>query len=130
MADQQGFYTAHIFCCTNERPKGHPRGCCLEKNAARLRAYMKKRAKVLGLKGVRVNMSGCLDRCELGPTMVIYPEGVWYNYRTEADIDEILETHVIGGGRVARLQLDDAQTELADAPNTASPIAESPAAAS
>ena len=60
---------------------------------------------VLGLRRVRINQSGCLNRCELGPTMVIYPEGVWYSYSCEADIDEILRCHVIGGGRVERLLL-------------------------
>ena len=71
---------------------------------------MKVRAKELGLKNVRVNASGCLDRCELGPTMVIYPEGVWYGYKDAADLDEILQTHLIEGGRVARLMLHPTMT--------------------
>lgn len=99
------FYRRHVFCCVNERPPGHPRGCCSEKGSVRLRNYMKARAKALGLDDVRVNASGCLDRCELGPTMVIYPEGVWYVYRTQEDVDEILRVHVIEGGRVKRLML-------------------------
>ena len=99
------FYKAHVFVCTNEREPGHPRGCCKEKGSEQFRAYMKKKAGEMGLKGVRVNVSACLDRCELGPTTVIYPEGVWYAYRAEADLDEILETHVKGGGRVHRLML-------------------------
>ncbi len=103
--DPPPFYRAHVFCCTNERPDGHPRGCCKNKDAEALRNYMKARAKALGLEGVRINIAGCLDRCELGPTMVIYPEGVWYHYRSTDDIDEILQTHVIEGGRVTRLQL-------------------------
>ena len=103
--DPAPYYRAHVFCCTNERPAGHPRGCCKDKDAEALRNYMKARAKALGLEGVRINIAGCLDRCELGPTMVIYPEGVWYHYRSSEDIDEILQTHVIEGGRVARLQL-------------------------
>lgn len=73
----------------------------------RLRDYMKAKAKALGLKRVRINASGCLDRCELGPTMVIYPEGVWYHCETRADVDEILQTHVVGGERVERLLLPD-----------------------
>lgn len=97
------FYRAHVFCCTNRRPAGHPRGCCAEKGAEELRDYMKGRAK--DLKGVRVNIAGCLDRCELGPCMVIYPEGVWYGYRNKADVDEILDTHMRKGGRVQRLML-------------------------
>ena len=100
------FYRVHVFCCTNERPEGHPRGCCKHKGSERLRDYMKARAKELGLKDVRINTSGCLDRCELGPSMVIYPEGVWYTVRTREDVDEILQTHLIGGGRVARLMMD------------------------
>jgi (2Fe-2S) ferredoxin len=57
------------------------------------------------LERVRINASGCLDRCELGPTMVIYPEGVWYHYESREDVDEILETHLVQGGRVERLVL-------------------------
>lgn len=99
------YYRAHVFCCTNERPAGHPRGCCKAKGAEKLRDYMKARAKELGLKDVRINTAGCLDRCELGPTMVIYPEGVWYRCRTPQDIDEVLKTHLIEGRRVERLML-------------------------
>jgi (2Fe-2S) ferredoxin len=105
------FFKAHVFCCTNTRPPGHPKGCCTEKDSEKLRNYMKARAKELGIADVRINAAGCLDRCELGPTMVIYPEGVWYTYRDTADIDEILQTHLIGGGRVARLMLQPSQTE-------------------
>jgi (2Fe-2S) ferredoxin len=103
--DPAAFYRCHVFCCMNERPEGHPRGCCKEKGSPRLRNYMKARAKELGLEGVRINQSGCLDRCELGPVMVIYPEGIWYRYDSFEDVDEILETHVRGGGRVERLML-------------------------
>lgn len=68
---------------------------------------MKVRAKELGLRDIRVNMAGCLDRCEFGPAMVIYPEGVWYSPRTKADVDEILQAHVVEGQRVPRLMLTD-----------------------
>jgi (2Fe-2S) ferredoxin len=66
---------------------------------------MKSRARDLGLKNVRINNAGCLDRCELGPTMVIYPEGVWYACATKEDVDEVLEKHLVQGGRVERLML-------------------------
>jgi (2Fe-2S) ferredoxin len=66
---------------------------------------MKDRAKALGLGPVRINGAQCLDRCEFGPVMVIYPEAVWYQYRTRADIDEILTTHLAAGKRVDRLML-------------------------
>lgn len=103
--DPPPYYRSHVFCCTNERPPGHKRGCCAAKGAVKLRDYMKARAKEMGLKDVRINSAGCLDRCELGPTVVIYPEGVWYRYDSPADVDEILTTHVRDGGRVERLML-------------------------
>ncbi len=68
---------------------------------------MKARAKELGLDDVRINSAGCLDRCELGPSIVIYPEGIWYHADTFADIDEILERHVIGGSHVERLMMPE-----------------------
>jgi (2Fe-2S) ferredoxin len=104
-SDPAPFYEAHVFCCTNERPAGHPRGCCKAKGSEKLRDYMKARAKEFGLSRVRINTSGCLDRCELGPTMVIYPEGVWYHVETREDVDEVLQRHLIEGGRVERLML-------------------------
>ena len=54
---------------------------------------------------MRANKSGCLDQCEHGPTVVVYPDAVWYGRVTEADIDEIIERHIIGGEPVARLRL-------------------------
>lgn len=106
------YYKAHIFCCNNERPAGHPRGCCKEKGSDQLRNYMKARVKELGVADTRVNVSGCLDRCELGPVLVIYPEGVWYTAHNTADIDEIIERHLIKGERVERLILTVDQKEL------------------
>lgn len=104
-ADPTLFYDCHVFCCTNVRPENHPRGSCARKNSVELRDYMKNKAKALGLKGVRINTAGCLDRCELGPTMVIYPGGIWYRYTSQADVDEILDVYVKQGGRVERLML-------------------------
>ena len=66
---------------------------------------MKMRAKELGLKNVRINSAGCMERCELGPSLVIYPEGVWYSPKSREDIDEILSAHMVAGGRVKRLML-------------------------
>ena len=99
------FYDVHVFCCVNERPPKHRRGCCSSKGSRQLCDYMCRRSMALGLQRVRINHAGCLNRCELGPTMVIYPEGVWYSYATEDDIDEILKRHVMRGGRVERLLL-------------------------
>ncbi len=104
-SDIELYYRAHVFCCTNQRPPGHKRGCCAEKGAERLRDYMKSRCKELGLPDVRINNAGCLDRCELGPCFVVYPEGVWYAPKNESDVDEIIATHLVKGDRVERLRL-------------------------
>jgi (2Fe-2S) ferredoxin len=105
MTNTQLYYQSHVFCCTNRRPDGHKDGCCASKDAESLRNHMKRRAKELGLADTRINSAGCLDRCARGPCLVIYPEGVWYAPKNEADIDEILITHVQQGSRVERLLL-------------------------
>lgn len=108
------YYQTHIFCCNNQRPAGHPRGCCKDKGADDLRNYLKVRMKEAGVKDARVNAAGCLDRCELGPVLVIYPEGIWYTFHTRADVDEIVDSHFGQGRPVARLLLDKNQKELRD----------------
>ncbi|MDH5489724.1 MAG: (2Fe-2S) ferredoxin domain-containing protein [Rhodospirillaceae bacterium] len=111
-ADKQNskelFFRAHVFCCTNQRPDGHVRGSCANKGSVKLRDYMKVRAKELGLGDVRINSAGCLDRCEEGPAIVIYPEGVWYSAKTREDIDEILQKHLVEGGRARNLLMTNA----------------------
>jgi (2Fe-2S) ferredoxin len=104
-SDPDLFFDAHLFVCTNRRPDGHVRGSCATMGSEKLRDYMKARAKEMGLPRLRVNTAGCLDRCELGPCLVIYPEGVWYKIGTTADVDAVLEQHVRDGGRVASLML-------------------------
>jgi (2Fe-2S) ferredoxin len=100
-------YRHHLFFCLNRRDDG--RACCADHDAERMQAHAKDRIKQLGLSGagkVRVNKAGCLDRCELGPVLVVYPEAVWYTYVDEKDIDEIIDSHVVGGRPVARLRLE------------------------
>ena len=109
------YYDRHIFCCLNERPEGHERGSCARGGAEGLQNYLKARLKEVamtnpGVMGrVRANKAGCLDRCELGPVLVIYPEGAWYRVQNKTDVDEIIETHLLRGQPVARLLLSDDQ---------------------
>jgi (2Fe-2S) ferredoxin len=100
------YYEHHLFFCTNERDDGRP--SCGARCGGELRDYAKKKIKSLGLNGagkVRVNNAGCLDRCDEGPTMVVYPEAVWYHCATHADVDEIIAEHVQNGRVVERLRL-------------------------
>jgi (2Fe-2S) ferredoxin len=101
-------FEKHIFVCGNQRPAGHPRGCCDPLAGATLQKLFKQKLVERGLKGkVRANQSGCLDQCEHGPNLVVYPDGVWYGHVTEADVEEIIESHIVGGKPVERLRLVD-----------------------
>lgn len=101
-------FERHIFVCGNMRPEGNPRGCCDPTGKAELQKAFKRKLAEHGLKGrVRANQSGCLDQCEHGPNVVIYPEAVWYGGVTLADVDEIVESHILGGRAVQRLIIKD-----------------------
>ncbi len=101
-------YDMHLFVCENKRTEGHPRGCCADKNSLLFRDKLKEKTKKSGLSvDIRVNGSGCLDACEFGIVLVIYPEGIWYGRVTEGDIDEIIESHLRNGKPVKRLLIED-----------------------
>ena len=98
------YFERHIFFCTNERTNGE--NCCAQHGAVAAFEYCKKQVGQAGLAGpgkVRVNKAGCLDRCAGGPVAVVYPEGVWYSYVDNDDIDEIIESHLKNGQVVERL---------------------------
>ena len=99
-------FKKHIFVCLNERAPDSGRGDCTRKGAPELLKKLKAALRAHGLdEEIRANKAGCLDNCENGCSVVVYPEGVWYGHVTEADIDELVEQHLIGGNPVARLQL-------------------------
>lgn len=100
------FYQYHVFFCTNQRDPGEE--CCANFDAKRMRDYVKQRCKELGIHKqgqVRINNAGCMGRCELGPTVAVYPDGVWYTYVDEKDLDEIISEHLQHGRIVKRLQI-------------------------
>jgi (2Fe-2S) ferredoxin len=101
-------YKHHIFICTNRRPPENPRGCCDPEGLGGLQLAFKRELAARGLKGsVRANKAGCLDQCEHGPTVVVYPEGVWYGGVRAEDVTEIVESHIINGIPVDRLRMRD-----------------------
>ena len=100
------FYEHHVFFCTNQRSDG--RACCQDNGASEVRDYAKKRIKELELSGegkVRINSAGCLDRCDSGPVLVVYPEETWYTFVDKEDVDEIIAEHLVNGRSVPRLQI-------------------------
>ena len=99
-------YQHHVFFCLNEREDGSR--CCADFGAKAMQEYAKKRCKELGINGegrVRINKAGCLDRCEEGPVLVVYPQGTWYTFVDNSDIDEIIDSDLVGGKVVERLKI-------------------------
>ena len=97
----------HIFVCENVRPPDHPKGCCSAKGSAAIRQRMKDEIDARGWKRlVRANMAGCLDQCERGVTVAIYPENVWYGGVKLEDVPEILDA-LARGEVVERLRMPD-----------------------
>ncbi len=101
-------YKRHLFICENLRPEDHPRGCCARRHGTEIREKFKEELRLRGLSTqFRANKSGCLDACEFGPTVVVYPDAVWYGKVTVDDVVEIIESHLIGGEPVRRLMIQD-----------------------
>ncbi len=111
-------FEQHVFVCTNQRDADHPRGCCDPEGAGALHKAFKKALAERGInRRVRANRAGCLDQCEHGPTVVVYPSGVWYGHVTPADVMTIVDAHLIGGTPVERLRLPDTCINTATCPH-------------
>ena len=109
MADMAAF-THHIFICLNQRDKDSSRGCCDPDGDEELKSAFKKELKRRDLKSqVRANAAGCLDQCELGPTIVIYPQAIWYGGVKVADVPRIVEETIVGGRVIEELRIPDEQ---------------------
>ncbi|MCB0308905.1 MAG: (2Fe-2S) ferredoxin domain-containing protein [Bdellovibrionales bacterium] len=97
-------YKHHVFVCLNERPQGHPRGCCKQRDSEKLHLSLKKEIASRQLqKDIRINKSGCLDQCESGPMIVIYPEATWYANVKPEDAKEIVDA-LLEGKQVEKLK--------------------------
>ncbi len=106
-----GRFRYHIFMCVNERAPDDPKGSCTAKGSKALQELFKSEVKRRGLQGlVRANKAGCLDACEHGPTVVVYPDDVWYQVKTDTDVLEVMDRHIGRGEVVTRLLLPSAST--------------------
>ncbi|MBI4828487.1 MAG: (2Fe-2S) ferredoxin domain-containing protein [Nitrospinae bacterium] len=95
----------HVFICVNQRPAGHPMGCCSERGAV---SVWQKFADLLNQKQAfgKIMVSGvrsCLGPCQFGPVVVVYPDAVWYGKVRPEDVEEIFDSHLVGGKPVERL---------------------------
>jgi len=101
-------FTCHLFVCCNRREPGHSRGCCDPEGSEKLRELFKKELKRRKLGPlVRANKAGCLDQCELGPTVVIYPQAIWYGGVTPEDVPRIIDETIVGGRVLPDLLIPD-----------------------
>ena len=98
-------YKKHVFICTNQRAPGEKK-CCGEQHGMALVAAFKKSLKEKNLNvEIRAQRTGCLDVCELGPALVVYPEGVFYRNVNLSDVEEIINLHLVNNKTVERLEL-------------------------
>jgi len=100
-------FKKHIFICMNQREAGHPRGCCDPSGQGELQRLFKVKLTQRRIQLVRANKSGCLDQCELGPTVAVYPDGIFYGAVRPEDVDEIIESHIVNDKPVERLRIPD-----------------------
>lgn len=99
-----------IFVCTRTREPGSKKACCGARGAEAVLEAFKVATTARGMKRVfRATSSGCLDQCDLGVTVVVYPDDVWYGGVTVADVPEIVDRHILGGEVVQRLRIPDDQ---------------------
>lgn len=99
-------YSKHVFICTNQRPEGS-RVCCGEAHGLALVAAFKKAIKDRGLQTeIRAQRTSCLEACEMGPALVVYPEGVFYAHVHLSDVEEIVTEHLENNRVVTRLLMD------------------------
>lgn len=105
--NEKNYYQKHVFFCMNQRDDGQ--SCCAAQGAQAAQEHAKRRIKQMDMNGagkIRINKAGCLDRCSEGPVLVVYPQGTWYTFVDQEDIDEIIDVDLIGGKVVERLKLD------------------------
>ena len=101
-------FTCHLFVCCNQREPGHARGCCDPEGNQALKDALKKEMKQRGLGAtVRVNEAGCLDQCEFGPTLVIYPQQIWYGNVKPSDVPRIVDETLVAGRIIPELKIPD-----------------------
>jgi (2Fe-2S) ferredoxin len=111
-------YRRHVFVCLNTRDAKDPRGCCAQRGSEAVYSAFREGAAKAKLRDVRINRAGCLDHCAHGPSVVIYPEAVWYRVPTVDDAKRIVESHIINGRIVTDLLMETSESaeSSSDAP--------------
>ncbi len=100
-------YDFHVFICQNHRPDNIVKGCCRSKGSDKLLDHMKMLIKNLAVSNSLVTKSGCLNQCDRGIALVIYPQNVWYSVKSIDDISEIVESHIQNNKIVNKLLMEE-----------------------
>lgn len=107
-------YDKHIFICTNQRAADAPRISCGESHGMEIVDAFKKKLNELKLPiKLRAQKAGCLDICDFGQTVAIYPEGVFYVGVELSDVEEIISEHIVNNRVVERLRLENVRKKRA-----------------
>ncbi|MGD0730026.1 MAG: ferredoxin [Terracidiphilus sp.] len=113
-------FERHVFVCHNTRPADAPRRSCTTDGKSELHTQLQQLSRAAGLaEKVRINKSGCLDQCEHGPTVVVYPDAVWYGNVKPEDAAEIVAEHLVAGRPVERLRLAEGCVNTKSCPHRA-----------
>ena len=83
--------THHILVCASFRVGGESKGMCHKKDSAALLGYIESELSDRGMDEVMVSSTGCMNRCEKGPLLVVYPAGSWYGGVDEEKVDAVLD---------------------------------------
>ncbi len=98
----------HVLVCINSRPPGHPKGSCASRDAEHVLSRFQEEFDRKELFGkVLLTKTGCMGPCGVGPIVVVYPEGSWYQNVTPDDVAEIIDQHLLEGRPVERLLIPD-----------------------
>lgn len=105
-------FEKHVFVCTNERPAGHLKGSCAACGGKEIKSLLKSLVKQSGLAdSIRINSASCLDACEFGTAIVIYPEATWYGRVRPEDAEELYRSHLLEGKVVERLRISESDLQ-------------------
>ena len=96
----------HILVC-------HGTGCTSSKSPEILRRF-REILEEKGIDNVRVIQTGCFGLCAKGPIVIIRPEDTFYAMVTPEDCEEIIDTHIVKGGKVERLLCRDIDGTMVD----------------
>jgi sirohydrochlorin ferrochelatase/(2Fe-2S) ferredoxin len=86
----------HVLVCCNAD--------CADRGSVSLLGSLRRLGKEVGReRDIRITRTSCMGRCGEGPTVAVYPDGVWYRGVTPGDAGELVREHLLGDRLVSRL---------------------------